>query len=114
MKITSRWNLRSTAGKLMLGLVLGLMIGGINAVPAFSKDHGNKGGYEHRGRGHDQVRYEHDRRRYGHDRYIDNRRGYRSYGYRQRGYDYYPPPPAIFIPPPPGISIFLPPIIIQP
>jgi len=110
METSNRWKVRFIAGRIMLGLVLTLMIGSVNVTPAFSKDRddrGNHRGYEHRGRGHDQVRYEH-RRNYR------DRRGYDRRWHRERGYDY-DGPPGFFVPPPaPGIGIFFPPFIIQP
>ena len=99
MKISSIWKFRSVAGKLMMGLVLTAMVGGIDVVPALGDDHDRRGRhdngrYEHRGHGHDRDWYDHDRRYY------------RPYGYRE---GYYAPPPVIYAPPPqPGIGIFLP------
>jgi len=108
METSNRWKVRFIAGRIMLGLVLTLMIGSVNVIPAFSKDHndrGNHGRYEHRGQGN--VRYEH-RRNYR------DRHGYDRRWSRERGY-YYDSSPGYFIPPPPlGIGIFFPPIIIQP
>jgi hypothetical protein len=100
MKTSSTWNFRSIVGKLMMGLVLVVMIGGLDVAPALAKDdhkrverHDN-GRSEHRGRGYDRGRYAH------------GRGDYQPYGYA--------PPPVIYAPPPPsGISIFFPPIIIR-
>ena len=108
-------------GKVMLGLVLAAMTGGINVVSSYGDD--NRGG----GRGHDNGRYE--KRRHGHDRnryYYNNGRRYdrnRYYYYNGRRYDrqtvyrervYVAPPPVIYAPPEPvGLSIFLPPIIFR-
>jgi len=105
MKTSSGWNFRSIVGRIMMGLVLAAMIGGIDVAPAIGKDnrgnHGNR--YENRGRGHDRGHYVYER----------GRRVYRPYGYRQRVY--VPPPPVIYAPPePPGIRIFFPPILIHP
>jgi hypothetical protein len=92
----------------MMGLVLAAMIGSIDVAPALGKDdherRGNhdNGRYEQRGRGHDR----------GHYVYVQGRRVYRPYGYRER---VYVPPRVIYAPPPPpGISIFFPPIFIHP
>lgn len=87
-------------GKIMIGLALAAMIGGIEAAPALAKD--------------DHKRVErHDNRRsgprgHGYDRgrYVHGRGYYDPYGYA--------PPPVIYAPAPqPGISVFLPPIIIR-
>jgi len=102
MKTSSIWDLRSIVGKIMMGLVLTVMVGSVDVVPALGEDdHDRRGGrYEQRGRGHDRDR---DRDRY---RYEHGRRVYRTYDYRDR---YYAPPPVVYAPPPaPGISIFLP------
>jgi|WetSurMetagenome_2_1015567.scaffolds.fasta_scaffold01338_10 hypothetical protein len=95
MKTSSKWNIRSVAGKIMMGLVLAGMIGGVGAAPAFADD-----------RRHDNRRYQRAGHGYNHDRYVHDRRNYRPYGYRE---GYYAPPP-----PPPGIGIFFPPIFIRP
>jgi hypothetical protein len=108
MKAASRWNFRSIAGKIMMGLVFVAMIGSMDVAPALGKDdqrrmgkHDN-GRYEHRGRGNDRGHYVYER----------GRRVYRPYGYGER---VYVPPPVIYAPPPPpGISIFFPPIFIHP
>ncbi len=97
MKTSITWIFRSIVGKIMLGFILAAMIGSINVVPARGEDshksmerHDN-GRSDHRGRGYDHDRYRHDGR-----------------------YDYYAPPPVIYVPPPePGIDIFLPPVIIR-
>ena len=84
----------------MMGLVLAAMIGSIDVAPALGKDGHER--YEKRGRGHDRGRYV----------YVQGRRVYRPYGYRER---VYVSPPVIYAPPPPpGISIFFPPIFIRP
>jgi hypothetical protein len=102
MKTSSPWNYyRPLVGKIMMGLVLAAMIGGIDVMPALGKDDHNRdsGRYEQRGRGHAR----------GH--YVKGRPVYRPYGYRERVY--IQPPPVIYAPPPPpGISIWFPPIII--
>ena len=108
MKISSTWNFRAIVSKGLIGLVLAVMIGSIDVVPALAKDdhksmgkHDN-GRYENRGRGNDRGHYEYER----------GRRVYRPYGY---GGGVYVPPPVIYAPPPPpGIGIFFPPIIIHP
>jgi hypothetical protein len=105
MKTSSSWNFRSIVGKIMMGLVLAAMIGSIDVAPAFGKNDKNKGKhdngrYDHRDPGHDHGHYE----------YVQGRRVYRPYGYRER---VYVPPPVIHAPPPqPGIGIFFPPIFI--
>jgi len=96
-------------GKLMLGLVVAAMFGGISVAPSYGDD-----GHGRRGRD-DRGRYEHRDRGHGHDRdrYYRGRRGdYRQqYIYRER---VYVPPPVIYEPPPPpGIGIFLPGIHIR-
>jgi hypothetical protein len=104
MKTSTRWNFRSIAGKIAMGLVLAVMIGSIDVAPALGKDgkHDN-GRYEKRGRGNDRGHYVYER----------GRRVYRPYGYTER---VYVPPRVIYAPPPPppGISIFLPPFIFRP
>jgi len=106
MKTSSIWNFRSIGGKLMLGLVLAAMFGGISVASSFGDDdHGrrerdDRDRYEHRERGHDRDRYYRGRR--------ENRREYSD---RER---VYVPPPVIYEPPPPpGIGIFLPGIHIR-
>jgi hypothetical protein len=114
MKTSKIWNFRTIAGRMMMGLVLTLMIGGMGVSPALAKDH-YKGG-------HDNGRYEHRGRGYDHDRgyyrnpYVHGRPVYRPYGYSYgyRGRVYAPPPVIYAPPPPPGIGIFLPPIVIHP
>ena len=100
MKTSSTWNFRSIVGKIMMGLVLAAMIGGIDVVPALAKD-------DHkRVERHDNGRSEHRGRGYDRGRYVHGRDDYQPYGYA--------PPPVIYVPPPqPGISIFFPPIIIR-
>ena len=94
MKTSSIWDLRSIVGKIMMGLVLTVMVGSVDVVPALGEDDHGRGRYEQKGRGHDRARYEH------------GRHVYRTYDYRDR---YYAPPPVVYAPPPaPGISIFLP------
>jgi len=105
MKTSSIWNFRSIVVKIMMGLVLAAMIGGMDAVPALGEDdhkrmekHDN-GRNEHKGSGSDR------------DRYAHRGRDYRPHGY---GEPVYAPPPVIYAPPPePGITIFLPPIHIH-
>jgi hypothetical protein len=103
MKTANTWTIRSVMGKILLGLVLAVMIGSIDVVPAFSRDeHQNVGKHDDKRMGnHDNGRYEHRRADYDRDRY--GRRDYRPYGYA--------PPPVIYAPTPlPGIGIFFPPI----
>ena len=96
MKTLSTWNFRSIVGKIMMGLVLTAMIGSIDVASALGKDNQKRMGK------HDNGRYE----------YVQGRRVYRPYGYRER---VYVPPRVIYAPPqPPGISIFFPPIFIRP
>ena len=112
MKISSRWNFRSKAGRIMTGLALAAMIGSINVAPSFGDDYHDRGGrhdngrYEQRGRGHDRDRYEQRGRGHGRYIYVHGRRVYQPYGYRERVY--VPPPVYYEPPPPPGIRIFLP------
>ena len=97
MKISSIWEFRSVAIRIMMGLVLAAMVGSINVLPALGDDHGRNGKQ-------DNVRAEHRGR--ANDRDAHDRRDYRHYGYRE---GYYSPPPVIYEPPPqPGIGIFLP------
>jgi hypothetical protein len=104
MKTSRKWNFRSIAGMMIMGLVLALMIGSINVAPALAKnDHKSYKKYDNRGH-------------YNRGRHAPARPVYRSYdyyGHRER--DYYPPPPVVYAPPPPpGIGIFFPPIFIHP
>jgi hypothetical protein len=107
MKTSSSWTDMSIVVKIMMGLVLvALLSGGINAVPAFGKDdRRDMGRHDNKDmRKHDNRRYEH--RGAGYDRDVHGRRDYRPYGYA--------PPPVIYAPTPPsGIGIFFPPIIIR-
>jgi hypothetical protein len=76
---------RSTAGRIVMALVVASMIGGISVAPAFGRDY-----YERRG-------------------YNDNRRVYHRGYYRPRVYA--PPPVVVYDPYPyrsPGISLFFP------
>lgn len=118
MKTSPRkWNFKSIAGKIMLGLVLITMVSSINLAPAFAKnnhkseeEHDN-GRYQHRGRGYDA------RPAYRHYNYYGQReRVYYPHDYHgQRERVYYPPPPVVYAPPPPpGIGIFFPPVFIRP
>jgi len=108
MKI-SRRDLRSITGRIMMGLALAAMIGGMGAAPSFADDgRGGRRYYGDRERGHDRGRYEHRGRGYDHDR---GRRVYRPYVVRERVY--VPPPVYYEPPPPPGIHIFFPPIIFR-
>ena len=106
MKKSGRWNLKSIAGKVMLGFVFTAMLGSVYVAPSYGdNDHD-------RGRGYDHRRVEHRGHAYGHGRWHDNR-GYRYYddGYRER---IYVEPPVFYAPPPePGIRIFFPPVIIH-
>ena len=89
MKTSSTSNVRSRLGKIMMGLVLALMIGSIDVMPAF--------GDNHRGR-HDRGRYEH------------RRHGYRPYN-RHR---VYVRPRVIYVPPRPrGVDFFFPRVYIH-
>ena len=114
MKTSSRWNLRSTGGKIMMGLVLAAMIGSIDVAQSFGDDYRDRGvrhdrgRNDHRGRGYDRDRYDHRGRGYY---YVRGRRVYRPYGYTER---VYAPPPVYYEPAPaPGISIFFPPLFIH-
>jgi hypothetical protein len=112
MKTAKKWGFGSIMGKLVIGFVLALMIGGINVVPAFSEEYtGNDNvRYERRERG--QTRYERDRHRNA--RYEQERRMHQRERYERRRRNYEPPPVIFVPPPPPGIRIFFPPIIIHP
>jgi hypothetical protein len=93
---------RSTGGKIMIGLVMASMIGGLSALPAFGQEH-------RRPAQHDRERYE--RRDRDRDAYY-HRRVYREHDFGRPVYA----PPTIVIeppPPPPGINIFLPRIFIR-
>lgn len=121
MKTSPRkWNFKSIAGKMMLGLVVFTMVGSIVAAPALAKnDHKSQGKhdngrYEQRGRVNDRHHVQ-SPRKYYRDRHGKRvyYRSYDYYGHRERVY--YPPPPVVFVPPPPpGIRIFFPPIFIHP
>jgi hypothetical protein len=104
MKKLRKWNFKSIAGKMMLGLVVITMVGSIAVAPAFARnDHKSYKKYDNN-RGHKR----------GH--YVQRRPVYRSYDYyNHRERAYYPPPPVVYAPPPPpGIGIFFPPILIHP
>ncbi len=108
MKTSSTWNFSSIVGKIIIGLVLAAMVGNIDVAPALGKNDHKKSGK------HDNHRDKH--KEYKHDRYVYGT-VYRSYEYEPYVYRerYYAPPPVIYAPPPePGISIFFPPIIINP
>jgi hypothetical protein len=102
--------IKTIAGRLIFGLVLASLVGGLSALPAFGEDfkrpaYSDRDRYERR----DRDRYE--RRDRDRDAY-NHRRVYRHYAPRDRVYA----PPALIIeppPPPPGIHIFFPPIIIR-
>ncbi len=104
--------------RIIRGLVLAIIIGGMDVVPALADgDHdrwrGNDNGrYENRERGYGHERYEHRGRGwYDRDRYENRGRRWYGHGYRGRGYG----PPAVYAPPPPpGIGILFPPIFIHP
>jgi hypothetical protein len=101
MKTSSIWNLRSLAGKLIVGLVLAAMVGGIGVAPAIGRDNDDR---------HDKGRYEKRGHAYGHNKPVY--RPYNYYGDRDRVY--YPPPRVVYAPPPPpGIGIFFPPVYIR-
>jgi len=111
MKIASRWNFRSIAVKIMVGLVFAGMIGSADRALARGHDNDN----DRRVERYDHDRYERRGHRHNRGHYEQRRRAsrtYRYYGhdtYRER---VYPPPPVIFVPPPlPGIEIFFPPFI---
>lgn len=109
MKITGRWDLRSLVGKLMMGLVLASMVGGMGVTSASAGDRDEHREY----RDHDNGRHEGWDRGRGHERYR-HRRVVRPYGYVEPA-PVYVPPPVYYAPPPPepGISIFLPSIHIR-
>jgi hypothetical protein len=87
------------AGKILFGLVLVSMVGGLSPLPALGEDY-------RRGGPPDRDRYEHRDRDRGRDAYY-HRRVYRDYHTTRR---VYAPPTVVFEPPPPppGISIFFP------
>jgi len=110
MKTPSKWNFKSIAGNLMMGLALAAMIGSIGVAPAYAKN-------DHKSAGkHDNGRYDKRGHGYNRGRHVQARPVYRHYdyyGHRERVY--YPPPPVVYAPPPPpGIRIFFPPILIHP
>jgi hypothetical protein len=103
MKTSSRWDINSLMGKVMMGFVLAAMISSMDVVPAIAKDN------DKRMEKHDNSRNENK----GHERDRDrNRREYRTNSYRERVY--VPPPVFIAPPPPPGIGIFFPPVFFRP
>jgi len=89
----------------MIGLVLAVMIGSIDVMPAIGRDD------RERNERHDYGRYEEREHRHDRDRYEKGRREYRYY---RRDRIYVPPRVIYEPPPPPGISIFFPPIVIRP
>jgi len=100
MKTQRNWNLPT---KILFGFIC--MIGSMNVEPSFA-DHDDRGGK------HDNGRYEHRGRGYDRGRHVQQRRVFRSYGYRER---VYVAPPVVYAPPqPPGVSIFFPPIFFRP
>jgi hypothetical protein len=103
MKTSRKWNFKSIAGMIMMGLVLALMVGSVDVTPAYAKND------------HKYYKKYNSNRGY-HRGHYNQRPVYRSYGYYgQREPDYYPPPPVVYAPPPPpGIHIFFPPIFIRP
>ncbi|PKN18980.1 MAG: hypothetical protein CVU71_09355 [Deltaproteobacteria bacterium HGW-Deltaproteobacteria-6] len=107
MKTPRKWNFKSMAGKVMMGLALAAMIISTGTSPAIAKNDKSHGR-------HDNGRYQH--RGQGYNRQVHARPVYRPYGYYgHRERVYYPPPPVVYAPPPPpGIGIFFPPIIIHP
>jgi hypothetical protein len=107
MKTSRKWNFKSIAGMIMLGLVLALMIGSVDVTPAFAKNDKHYKNYKkyNTNRGYHRGHYKQARPVY---------RDYGYYGQREPDY-YYPPPPVVYAPPPPpGIGIFFPPIFIRP
>lgn len=105
VKTSGRWKFRAMVEKIMIGLVLAVMVGSIDAPQVYGKEDHKKmerhdnGRYEHRGRGYERDRYGHG----GH--------GYRPYGYAGGAYGQ---PPVIYAPSPvPGIGIFFPPIYLN-
>jgi hypothetical protein len=102
MKTSRKWNFKPIAGKIMVGLMLITLIGGITVEPALARN--NHKSYNKHDNGRHRGHYKQARPVY---------RPYGYYGHRERVY--YPPPPVVFVPPPPpGIGIFFPPIIIHP
>lgn len=102
--------IRSTAGKIMIGLVLASLAGGLSALPALGEDSRRRDPRDRdRFERRDRDRFE--RRDRDRDAYY-HRRVYRHYDDRR---PVYAPPPIIVEPPPPppGISIFFPPIFIR-
>ena len=103
MKTSRKWNFKSIAGNLMMGLALTAMVGSIGVAPVFAKNDPKSQGR------HDNGRYQNRGRGY------DARPVYQPYGYYGHRERYYPPPPVIYAPPPPpGIGIFFPPVFIHP
>ena len=115
MKAIATRSFRYLSGKIMVGLVLATMIGGLDASPALAGhegDHGGGRGGDHGGpgRGHDNGRHEGRGRGYDRGHYRGGR-GYRTYGYVA---PVYVAPPVFYAPvPEPGVSIFLPTIHIR-
>jgi hypothetical protein len=101
MKTSGKGDLRSIAGKIMMGLVLAAMIGSMHVAPALGEGDHDNGRYEkNRGREHERDR--HVKRRHDNRRYDDRERVYVA-------------PRVIYAPPPPpGIGIFFPPVFIRP
>ena len=98
---TNRTFFGCLSGKIVMGLVLATMIGGLDVRPAMAGHNGER-----------WERGEHRRHHRGH------RRGHRGYRYVEPVYiaprPVYVAPPVYYAPPPePGISIFLPSIHIR-
>ncbi len=102
--------IRSTAGKIMIGLVLASLVGGLAVFPAFGED-----SRRHDPRDRDRVERR-DRDRFERrDRDRDDYYRRRVYQHRDDRRPVYAPPPILVEPPPPppGINIFFPPIHIR-
>jgi len=103
--------IRSTVGKIIIGLALASMVGGLSALPALGQDRPIRASDRNRveRRGPDRDRFE--RRGPDRDAYY-HRRVYRNY---PPPTPFFVPPPVVFEPPPPppGISIFFPPFLFR-
>jgi len=112
MKASEKYNFKSIAGRMVLGLLLAATVVSMDVAPASAGEHGGdrgRGGhYDNRGRGH---------RGHGGPHRGYYRGGvYRPYGYVEPVYaaPVYVPPPVYYAPvPAPGVNIFLPGIHIR-
>jgi hypothetical protein len=97
VKITGK-RIRTMAGRIIIGLVLSSLVGGLGALPAYARDFRPSPD-------RDRIERHHDRDSYYHRR--DDRH------YVPRRHVYAKPAVIIDLPAPPGFHIFLPSIVIR-